>query len=76
VWNALRELFATNVRAIVRPVTTVSGESAMAYHRRGAAPPHEPVLASMAGAEERASIRADLGPDDRDELDRLFLGDS
>jgi hypothetical protein len=76
VWDALRDLFVTNVRAIVRPVTTRTGESAMAYYRRsGPAGPLEkrsPMILSMPSSEPPALSSA--GKRERDELDRLFLG--
>jgi hypothetical protein len=78
VWDALRELFATNVRAIIRPLTTPSGDSAMAYYRRGGEPTPELALPSAAPRtelHERLVLSSDTGPPERDELDRLFLGD-
>ena len=76
VWEALRELFVTNVRAIVRPLTTRTGESAMAYYRRGGKPSAE-ILASAAPSVETQEllVTRDTSPGERDELDRLFLGD-
>ena len=78
VWDALREVFVTNVRAIVRPVTTPTGESAMAYYRLGAAAgppgarPPGALLPSASRAEPPGPVP--LGAPERDELDRLFLG--
>jgi hypothetical protein len=74
VWDALRDLFVTNVRAIVRPVTTQTGDSAMAYYRRGGPArtldTHAAMLRPMPAAEAPARDASE-----RDELDRLFLGD-
>lgn len=74
VWDALRDLFVTNVRAIVRPVTTPTGESAMAYYRRGGPPrpleKRSPMILSASASEPPARDAPE-----RDELDRLFLGD-
>jgi hypothetical protein len=73
VWDALRDLFVTNVRAIVRPVTTPTGGSAMAYYRRGGPPrPLEERSSTILSAP--AEPRARDTPE-RDELDRLFLGE-
>lgn len=79
VWDALRGLFATNVRAIVRPVTTTGGASAMAYYRRAGTPPDAGLLASLSapdGDVRSAAVPPDPDPADRDELDRLFLGEA
>ena len=74
VWDALRDLFVTNVRAIVRPVTTRTGDSAMAYYRRGRpAPSLDTHSATLRPALSAAAPSRDAP--DRDELDRLFLGD-
>ena len=76
VWEALRDLFATSVRAIIRPVTTATGGSAMAYYRRGD-PPRRPDLASASfdvRADPSGLVEGDPAPDERDELDRMFLG--
>lgn len=74
VWDALRELFVTNVRAIVRPVTTPTGESAMAYYRRtGEAGPHLQMSTRSARLDERV-VQVEAAKPERDELDRLFLG--
>lgn len=62
VWDALRAVFAVNVRSIVRPVTTHAGESAMAYYRSSAEPP------------DAFAVLGDPPPGERDDLDRLFLG--
>jgi hypothetical protein len=74
VWDALRDLFVTNVRAIVRPVTTPTGESAMAFYRRGGPSPlvdeHSTTVLSM-----QAPRATPLDAPERDELDRLFLGE-
>jgi hypothetical protein len=71
VWEALRELFVTNVRAIVRPLTTRTGESAMAYYRRGGKPSAE-ILASAAPSVETQEllVTRDTSAGERDELDR------
>ena len=80
VWEALRDVFAANVRAIVRPVTTSSGESAMAYYRRGGKPSPELLTSAAAAApsmelnDRLVTTRADPSPAERDDLDRLFLG--
>jgi hypothetical protein len=76
VWDALRGLFVTNVRAIVRPVTTPTGESATAFYRR-TGEPRSMRAASAPPPElhERPAMSADPAPPTRDELDRLFLGD-
>lgn len=78
IWDALRELFAADVRAIVRPVTTMTGESATAYYRRtGPSSGGRPLQASAGAAarpQERPTLRADPAPSERDDLDRLFLG--
>ena len=79
VWEALRELFVTNVRAIIRPVTTATGGSAMAYYRRGGEPPRRPDLASASfdmRVDTSGLVAGDPAPDERDDLDRLFLGSS
>jgi hypothetical protein len=79
VWEALRELFVTNVRAIVRPLTTMTGESAMAYYRRGGEPTPDlalPSAASRTELHERLAAPREASPPERDELDRLFLGDA
>lgn len=77
VWDALRVLFTANVRNLVRPLVTGAGGSAMAYYR-GAAPrealPAQPMAAPAAAAELQASVAP--APAERDELDRLFLGDA
>jgi hypothetical protein len=79
VWEALRGLFLTNVRAIVRPLTTMTGESAMAYYRRGGT--STPDLGPAAAAprmelHELLATPRETSPPERDELDRLFLGDT
>jgi hypothetical protein len=74
VWDALRELFVTNVRAIVRPVTTQTGDSAMAYYRRGGPAPHLDRYSAMLRPTLSAGAPAREAPE-RDELDRLFLGE-
>ena len=76
VWDALRVLFETNVRNLIRPLVTRYGASAMAYYRRtgsldAAGPP-----AAMAAAEPAEVAGADPAPAERDALDRLFLGDA
>jgi hypothetical protein len=78
VWDALRGLFAMNVRNVVRPVTTGAGGSAMAYYRRPAAPElmAREVRAAPAEASMEELAPSDPSPAERDELDRLFLGDS
>ena len=77
VWDALRDVFATSVRNLSRPLVTRRGGSAMAYYRSG--PP------DGAGAQLRARMTprepalvgdADRPPPERDALDRLFLGDA
>jgi len=77
VWDALRDVFATSVRNLIRPLVTRRGGSAMAYYRSG--PP------DGAGAQLRARMTprepalvgdADRPPPERDALDRLFLGDA
>ena len=78
VWEALRELFVTNVRAIVRPLATTTGGSAMAYYRRGGEPLPDLALPSAAPrmeVHERLAAPRGTSPPERDELDRLFLGD-
>ena len=74
VWDALRDLFVTNVRAIVRPVTTQTGDSAMAYYRRGGPARTLDAQAAMLRPMPAAEAPASDAPE-RDELDRLFLGD-
>jgi hypothetical protein len=74
VWDALRELFVTNVRAIVRPVTTQTGDSAMAYYRRGGPAPQLDRYSAMLRPTLSAGAPAREAPE-RDELDRLFLGE-
>jgi hypothetical protein len=74
VWDALRDLFVTNVRAIVRPVTTQTGDSAMAYYRRGGDARPLGTQAAMLPSLSAAEAFARDAPE-RDELDRLFLGD-
>jgi hypothetical protein len=74
VWDALRDLFVTNVRAIVRPVTTQTGDSAMAYYRRGGPARTPDAQAAMLRPMPAAEALAHDAPA-RDELDRLFLGD-
>jgi hypothetical protein len=79
VWEALRELFVTNVRAIVRPLTTTTGESAMAYYRRGgtSTPDLGPAAAGpRIELHELLATPLETSPPERDELDRLFLGDT
>ncbi|HET9287694.1 MAG TPA: hypothetical protein VFO26_09065 [Gaiella sp.] len=78
VWEALRGLFLTNVRAIVRPLTTTTGGSAMAYYRRGGEPIPDldrPSPAPQMELHERLAAPLGASPPERDELDRLFLGD-
>lgn len=77
VWDALRGLFHVNVRNVVRPVVTGAGGSAMAYYRR----PTPSARASSdapaaAPAARMAEPPTDPSPAERDELDRLFLGDA
>lgn len=77
VWDALRDVFETNVRNVIRPLVTRQGGSAMAYYRRTAsfdAPASAPVAA--ASAEPEVVADADPQPAERDALDRLFLGDA
>ena len=74
VWEALRELFETSVRTLIRPLATRGGGSAMAYYRRTSAP-DAAVAPSLAAAEPALVTQADPPPAERDELDRLFLGD-
>jgi hypothetical protein len=77
VWDALRGLFATNVRNVVRPVATGAGGSAMAYYRRPASP--DPTVRRASAAPDALMeklTQLDPPPAERDELDRLFLGDS
>jgi hypothetical protein len=70
----LRELFVTNVRAIVRPVTTQTGDSAMAFYRRGGPAPQLDRYSAMLRPTLSAGAPAREAPE-RDELDRLFLGE-
>ena len=75
VWEALRDVFSTSVRNLIRPLVTRQGGSAMAYYRtasaetsgslRDAGPPEAPLVTST-----------DPPPAARDALDRLFLGDA
>jgi hypothetical protein len=75
VWDALRTIFVTNVRAIIRPVTTSEGGSAMAYYRRTNEPTSRAAAAPATSTElHDRLVTADTMPDERDELDRLFLG--
>ena len=75
VWEALRGIFSmTNLRALVRPVTTPTGESAMAYYRRGAEPSASVLASAVAPSIDVPPSRADPDPAQRDDLDRLFLG--
>ena len=79
VWDALRGLFAANVRNVVRPLVTRQGGSAMAYSRRSAsldpqAASRAPSPAAPVGPELVSD--ADPAPAERDALDRLFLGDA
>ncbi|HEX5585138.1 hypothetical protein [Gaiella sp.] len=77
VWDALRGLFATNVRTVVRPVVTGAGGSAMAYYRRPA--PNARTRAdapAAAPSPQMPEVPSDPPPAERDALDRLFLGDS
>jgi hypothetical protein len=80
VWDALRDLFATNVRNVIRPLVTRQGSSAMAYYRRTVsfdAHASQPVAAAAAAAAEPAVVAdVDPPPAERDALDRLFLGDA
>jgi hypothetical protein len=75
VWDALRDLFVTNVRAIVRPVTTRAGESAMAYYRRGGQTGGLPASAASPMELHERLVTSEPAVTERDELDRLFLGD-
>ena len=79
VWDALRGLFAANVRNVVRPLVTRQGGSAMAYYRRSASLDSQaasgvPSPAAPVGPELVSD--ADPAPAERDALDRLFLGDA
>lgn len=77
VWDALRELFGTNVRNLIRPLVTREGGSAMAYYRRTGSLDVTGPAATMAAAPEPAGlVDGDPAPAERDALDRLFLGDS
>jgi hypothetical protein len=80
VWDALRDLFAMNVRNVIRPLVTRQGSSAMAYYRRTVsfdAHASQPVAAAAAAAAEPAVVAdVDPPPAERDALDRLFLGDA
>jgi hypothetical protein len=74
VWAALRDLFGTNVRTLIRPLVTRQGGSAMAYYRRTV--PRDPAFrASLVTAEPVVAPEPDPEPAERDALDRLFLGD-
>ena len=79
VWRALRDVFGTSVRTMIRPLATRQGGSAMAYYRRtGSASSAASLLPSLAAratpGEPQAAADHDPAPDGRDELDRLFLG--
>jgi hypothetical protein len=75
VWDALRAIFATSVRAIIRPVTTPEGGSAMAYYRRTSEPTARAAAAPPASMDlHERLVTLDTAPAERDELDRLFLG--
>ena len=75
VWDALRTIFVTNVRTIIRPVTTPEGGSAMAYYRRTTEPSARAAAAPARSMElHERLVTLDTAPADRDELDRLFLG--
>ena len=77
VWDALRDVFATSVRNLIRPLVTRRGGSAMAYYRSG--PPDgagAQLRARMTPREPDLVADADRPPPERDALDRLFLGDA
>jgi hypothetical protein len=74
VWAALRDLFGTNVRNLIRPLVTRQGGSAMAYYRRTGSPDRA-LLQAAAPVEPAPVTDADPQPAERDALDRLFLGD-
>jgi hypothetical protein len=77
VWDVLRELYGTNVRNLIRPLVTREGGSAMAYYRRSASfEPSASAPALAAAAEPAAVADVDPLPQERDALDRLFLGDA
>ena len=75
VWDALRGVFSTSVRNLIRPLVTRRGGSAMAYYRTtsaetfGSLRVQEPPEAALVAG-------ADPAPAARDALDRLFLGDA
>jgi hypothetical protein len=74
VWAALRDLFQTNVRNLIRPLVTRQGGSAMAYYRR-TGPREGPAVLRPAAPDDPAIVAdADPAPAERDALDRLFLG--
>jgi len=77
VWSALRGVFGTSVRTMIRPLATRQGGSAMAYYRRtgsASADPASPPSSAATPAEPPAVADVDPAPAARDELDRLFLG--
>lgn len=77
VWDALRTVFGTSVRTMIRPLATRQGKSAMAYYRRtglSSADMTPSLQAHAAPAELPAVAEPDPAPAERDELDRLFLG--
>jgi hypothetical protein len=77
VWSALRDVFGTSIRTMIRPLATRQGGSAMAYYRRtgsASADSASPPARAATPAEPRSAADLDPAPADRDELDRLFLG--
>jgi len=77
VWDALRALFGTSVRSLIRPLVTHEGGSAMAYYRRtGSLDASAPLPSAPAPSEVVLTPEADPRPPERDSLDRLFLGDA
>ena len=75
VWDALRGVFSTSVRNLIRPLVTRRGGSAMAYYRTTSAETFGSLR--VQGPPEAALVAAaDPAPAARDALDRLFLGDA
>ena len=76
VWDALRDVFSTSVRNLIRPLVTRQGGSAMAYYRRTVSADPAALPSPAAAAEVPVVADTDPAPAGRDALDRLFLGDS
>ena len=76
VWEALRDVFSTSVRNLIRPLVTRQGGSAMAYYRRTGSADSTALPSLAAAAEVPVVADADVAPPGRDALDRLFLGDT